>query len=73
MATPTPTTIPIPLFLPRCQAVALAQLTKRIDFETVARFAAASVVCDGHSEADLIWLALIALRSALSEAGFAVR
>jgi hypothetical protein len=73
MATPTPTTIPIPLFLPRCQCSALAQFTKRIDFDTVARFSSVTVVCDGRSEADLMWLALIALRSALAEAGFAPR
>jgi hypothetical protein len=65
--------IAIPLRLPRLQAFALAQFVKRVDFETVARFAAVSVVHDGQSEADLIWLALIALRNALAEAGFAPR
>jgi hypothetical protein len=48
--------------------MALAQFIKRVDFETVARSAAVTVVCDdGKSEADLIWLALIALRGALAE------
>ncbi len=65
--------IAIPLHLPRCEALALAQFTKRVDFEMVARFAAVTVVCDGKSEADLMWLALIALRSALADAGFAPR
>jgi hypothetical protein len=60
----------IPLALPTLQAMALAHFVKRIDFDTVARFAAVSVVCDdGKSEADLTWLALIALRNALAEAG----
>jgi hypothetical protein len=63
----------IALRLPHPQALALAQFTKRIDFETVARFAAVSVVYDGYSEADLIWLAIIALREAMAQAGFAPR
>jgi hypothetical protein len=62
-------TTAISLVLPSLQAMALAQFVKRVDFETVTRFAAVTVVCeDGKSEADLIWLALIALRSALAEA-----
>jgi hypothetical protein len=59
--------------LPRLQALALAQFCKRVDFETVARFAAVTVVRDGQSEADLIWLALIGLRDALADAGFSPR
>jgi hypothetical protein len=51
------------------EALALAHFVKRIDFETVARFAAVTAVCeDGKSEADLIWLALAELRGALAEA-----
>jgi hypothetical protein len=65
----TAKTTTIPLVLPSLQAMALAQFVKRVDFDTVTRFAAVTVVCeDGKSEADLIWLALIALRSALAEA-----
>jgi hypothetical protein len=61
-------TAAIPLALPSLQAIALAQFVKRVDFETVTRFAPVSVVCDdGKSEADLIWLALIELRRALAE------
>ncbi len=52
-----PKTTAIPLILPSVQAMALAQFVKRVDFETIARFAAVTVVCDGKSEADLIWLA----------------
>jgi hypothetical protein len=48
--------------------MALAHFVKRVDFETVVRFASVTVVSDGKSEADLIWLALIKLRSALAEA-----
>jgi hypothetical protein len=67
-------TTAIPLALPTLQALALAHFVKRIDFDTVARFAAVSVVCDdGKSEADLTWLALIALRNALAEAGAGLR
>jgi hypothetical protein len=58
----------IPLILPPLQATALAQFVKQMDFETIARFAPITAVCDdGKSEADLIWLALIALRGALAE------
>jgi hypothetical protein len=61
-------TTAIPLALPHLQAIALAQFVKRVDFETVARFAPITVVCeDGKSEADLVWLALIELRRALAE------
>jgi hypothetical protein len=66
-------TAAIPLALPPLQAIALAQFVKRVDFETVARLAPVTVACaDGKSEADLVWLALIALRSALSESSRSV-
>jgi hypothetical protein len=62
-------TAAIPLVLPPLQAMALAQFVKRMDFETVARFTPVTVACDdGKSEADLVWLTLIALRGALAEA-----
>lgn len=58
----------IPLALPPLQAAALAQFVKRVDFETVARFAPVTVACDdGKSEADLVWLGLIALRGVLAD------
>jgi hypothetical protein len=60
------------LALPSLQAKALAHFVKRVDFETVARLSSVSVVAaDGKSEADLIWLALAELRSALAEANAA--
>jgi hypothetical protein len=61
-------TTEIPLALPSLQAMALAHFVKRVDFEMVARFASVTVISDGKSEADLTWLALIALRTALAEA-----
>jgi hypothetical protein len=62
-------TAAIPLVLPSLQAMALAQFVKRVDFETIVRFAPVTVACDdGKSEADLVWLAVIALRGALAEA-----
>jgi hypothetical protein len=63
------TKTPIPLALQDLEAKALAQFVKRLDFETVARMSAVTVVADGKSEADLIWFALNALRGALAEAG----
>jgi hypothetical protein len=63
----------IPLALPSLQAKALAHFVKRVDFETVARLSSVAVVSDGKSEADLIWLALIELRSALAQADVARR
>jgi hypothetical protein len=62
-------TAAIPLTLPPLQAIALAHFVKRVNFETVARLSPVTVACDdGKSEADLTWLALIALRHALAEA-----
>ncbi len=62
-------TATIPLALPRLQAMALAQFVKRVDFETITRFAPITAACqDGKSEADLVWLALVALRGALAKA-----
>lgn len=66
-------TTEISLALPSLQAMALAHFLKRVDFEMVARRASVTVVADGKSEADLIWLALIALRGALAEADAAPR
>ena len=57
------------LALPSLQALALAHFIKRVDFETVVGLASVAAACDDDkSEADLVWLALIALRRALTEA-----
>jgi len=59
----------VQLALPFLEALALAHFIKRVDFETVVGFASVAAACDDDkSEADLVWLALIALRSALAEA-----
>jgi hypothetical protein len=68
-----PETIPIPLHLPRDEATALAQFTKRIDHGTVAGFASPTVTYDDCPEADTMWSGLCMLRAALAEAGFAPR
>jgi hypothetical protein len=68
-----PETIPIPLTLPRCEAQALAQFTKRIDRDTVAGFAGMFELYDSGTEADVMWNGVNLLRSALAEAGFAPR
>lgn len=59
--------ISVPLTLSARQAAALAQFVKRADRETAARHAGDT------QEADDIYEALIRLRSALAEAGFAPR
>jgi hypothetical protein len=59
----------VQLALPSLQALALAHFIKRVDFETVVSFASvAAARDDDKAEADLVWLALIVLRSALAEA-----
>jgi hypothetical protein len=65
--------IKIPLSLPRAEATALAQFTKRLDFDTVAGFASPCAVHDGRPESDVMWSGVNSLRSALAEAGFGPR
>jgi hypothetical protein len=60
----------IPLELPRSEAAAFSQFTKRIDYDTVGRFAAMSITYDGRSEHDTVWCAISMLRHQLAEAGF---
>jgi len=52
------------------EAVALAQLVKRIDFETVNRFASPSITYGGRPEGDVMWSAICALQREFAEAGF---
>lgn len=63
----------IPLELPSNEAAAFSQLVKRIDYDTVGRFAAVTVTYDGRSEHDSMWCAVNMLREQLAEAGFAPR
>jgi hypothetical protein len=63
----------IPLELPRTEAAAFSQFLKRIDYDTIGRFAAVTVTYDGRAEHYVIWCALTTLRHQLAEAGFAPR
>jgi hypothetical protein len=72
MANLEPITIPID-FPSSDEPVALAQLLKRIDFETVHRFASPSVTYSGRSEGDVMWSAVNICRQQLAESGFAPR
>jgi hypothetical protein len=60
----------IPLELPRSEAAAFSQFLKRLDYETVGRFAAVRVTYDGRAEHYVIWCALATLRHQLAEAGY---
>ena len=71
MADPNATMIPMEL--PRSEAAAFSQFLKRIDYETVGRFAAVAVTYDGRTEHYVMWCALTTLRHQLAEAGFAPR
>jgi hypothetical protein len=55
------------------EAVALAQLVKRLGYEDVARFSSGRITYGGRSEADVMWAAVCALQRQLAEAGFAPR
>jgi type IV secretion system protein VirB11 len=55
------------------EAMALAELVKRLNREDCARFAAPNVTYNGVPEADTIWSSVRALQYALAEAGFAPR
>jgi hypothetical protein len=54
-------------------AEALAQLLKRLDWETVTRHAAKNVWYNSRAEADVMWSVLRALEFQLNEAGYAPR
>ena len=64
----------IALRLPDDEAVALAQFVKRVDYETVNRFASpCATYGNGRTEADTMWCAVCLLQRQLGEAGFAPR
>jgi hypothetical protein len=65
--------IAIPLRLPEDEALALAQLCKRVDYDTCVRFTSRFDKYHGRDEGDVAWSAVNMLRSALAEAGFAPR
>ena len=53
------------------EAMALAHLVKRLDYETVTRFANPYATYHGRMENYVMWCAVHALGRALVEAGFA--
>jgi hypothetical protein len=64
----------IALRLPDDEAVALAQFVKRVDYETVNRFASPRATYgNSRTEADTMWCAVCLLQRQLGEAGFAPR
>ena len=64
----------IALRLPDDEAAALAQFVKRVDYETVNRFASpCTMYGNGRTEADTMWCAVCLLQRQLGEAGFAPR
>lgn len=63
----------IPLALPPDEAAAFSQLCKRIDYDTVGRFASVFVFYSGRTEHDTMWCAINMLRRELAEAGYALR
>ncbi len=63
----------IHLDLPHDEAAALAQLVKRIDYETCKRFASPTTTYNGRAEGDTMWSAVCLLQRQLAEAGFAPR
>jgi hypothetical protein len=70
MAESTPTTIPIPLSLPPCEARALAQLVKRLDRADCERL---SSRYDGGEERDAMIAGVDKLQRALADVGFKPR
>jgi hypothetical protein len=60
----------IQLELPRNEAMAFSQFVKRVDYETLGRFASTFVFYGGRSEHNTSWSALRMLQRQLAEAGF---
>ncbi len=71
MAKPEATTIP--LRLPSDEAMALAQLAKRVGYDDCVRLSSQFERYNGRAECDVMWSALNLLRAALAEVGFAPR
>ncbi len=74
MADSKPSTIAIPLRLPSDEALALTQFVKRVDYDSVNRFASPCATYGaGWTEGDTMWCGVNMLRTALADAGFAPR
>jgi hypothetical protein len=65
--------IAVGLLMPEDELRALAQFAKRIGYEDVNHFAAASYTYAVRSEGDVMWSAVCMLQRQLAEAGFAPR
>ena len=65
--------ITIPLRLPSDEAMALAQLAKRVGYDDCVRLSSRFDRYSGRAECDVMWSAVNLLRAALAEAGFAPR
>jgi hypothetical protein len=62
--------IKIVIELPRCEAMALAELAKRFTHDDAVRFSSRR---DGGRERDATWEGILALQRALAESGYAPR
>jgi hypothetical protein len=63
----------ITLHIPEDEALALAQLVKRIDYDSCGRLASRFDRYGGRTEQDTIWAAVAILQRDLAEAGFSPR
>jgi hypothetical protein len=59
--------------MPEAELMALAQLVKRIDYDTCNRFASVCYIYGARSEADVMWAAICLFQRELARAGFAPR
>ena len=74
MADSKPSTITIPIDLPRDEACAFAELLKRTSYDDCLRRSNRNKrYPDGRSEADVMWSGLRLVESQFAEAGFAPR
>ena len=74
MADSEPTTVTIPLRLPRDEASAFAELLKRTSYDDCARRSnRRKQYSDGREEADVMWSGLRLVETQFAEAGFAPR
>jgi hypothetical protein len=60
----------IPLELPREEATAFAQIVKRLDYNTCAKWSSMTRTYGPRSEHDVMWSAVCMLERQLNEAGF---
>jgi hypothetical protein len=74
MADSKPSTITIPIDLPRDEAAAFAELLKRTSYDDCLRRSnRRKTYSDGRSEADVMWAGLRLVETQFGEAGFCPR